>query len=197
MNNACGATVDMVRVLTIDDESAASNRLAERAPVGAADQLIERAPRAIEIERGWAAQPRVQLAGDQQQRVAHRFGFEPAAVHPAQIQILAVELQRLRRRLRRLLISGRKHHCSVHGFDRPTRGNELIGQIIEQLRMCRRLTELAEIVWRADEPLAEMMLPDPIHHHPGRRRIVGTGNPARPVPSGRCHAGPAAAVRAG
>ena len=44
--------------------------------------------------------------------------------------------------------------------------------------MGRKLAELAEIVDRANESLAEMPAPDTIHQHPGGERVLRTGQPA-------------------
>ena len=41
----------------------------------------------------------------------------------------------------------------------------------------RPLAALAEIVGRADQALAEMVLPDPVDHDAGRQRVVGARQP--------------------
>src|SRR5436309_7835157 len=38
---------------------------------------------------------------------------------------------------------------------------------------------LAEVAWRADEALAEMILPQTIDHDPGRQRVGGVSDPLR------------------
>ena len=48
----------------------------------------------------------------------------------------------------------------------------------------------AEVVRRADDPAAEVMLPDPVGHDPGRQRVVGRGDPVGQ------HEAPAAGLRA-
>ena len=53
--------------------------------------------------------------------------------------------------------------------------------------MARRLAATAEVAGRADDPLAEVMLPDPVDHHPGRERVIGRAiqraSSSRPLPS--------------
>ena len=60
-------------------------------------------------------------------------------------------------------------------FQRPTTVNEFSNQEIKQLGMCGKRSHLAEIRWRIDESLAEMMLPDTINDHPCGERMIGTG----------------------
>ena len=43
--------------------------------------------------------------------------------------------------------------------------------------MRRPFAAFAEIVGRADQPLAEVVLPDAVHHHAGRQRVLGPGQP--------------------
>ena len=45
--------------------------------------------------------------------------------------------------------------------------------------MAGRLTLAAEVAGRADDPLAEVVLPEPVDHHAGGHRVVGLGDPAR------------------
>ena len=42
----------------------------------------------------------------------------------------------------------------------------------------RRLAAQTEVRGRADEAAAEMVLPQPIDHHPGEERVVAVGQPA-------------------
>ena len=48
--------------------------------------------------------------------------------------------------------------------------------------------ELAEVAGRADDPRAEVMLPDPVDHHAGRQRVFGRAShrasSSRPLPVG-------------
>src|SRR5581483_11066475 len=60
----------------------------------------------------------------------------------------------------------------MHRFDGPATFNEAQGEVVEQLRMCRRSALFAEIAWRRHDPLAEVEMPDAIHHH-SRRQWIG------------------------
>ncbi len=64
-------------------------------------------------------------------------------------------------------------------FDRPASLDELGGEMIEQFGMRRRFAGHAEIVDAPRQPLAEQMLPQPVDHHAGGERIVGTRDPRR------------------
>ena len=54
--------------------------------------------------------------------------------------------------------------------------DEAAGEVIEQFGVGRPFAELAEVDWRADDPTAEMLLPDAIDHDAGRQRIVRAGD---------------------
>src|SRR6266852_1991348 len=54
-----------------------------------------------------------------------------------------------------------------------------MGQVIQQFRMRRPGTELAKIPRSAHDPLAKVMLPDPVDHDASGQRIGRTGDPAR------------------
>src|SRR5438067_2094209 len=44
--------------------------------------------------------------------------------------------------------------------------------------MCRRSAESAEVARRANDPLAEVVLPDAVDHDARRQRIIGRADPA-------------------
>ena len=67
----------------------------------------------------------------------------------------------------------------MHRLDAPAALDEGMGQPVEQLGMRRRLAVLAEVARRRDDPPAEMLLPDPVDHHPGGQRVVGARDPPR------------------
>ena len=72
----------------------------------------------------------------------------------------------------------------------PAAGDELPCQPVEQFGMRRPVALQAEIVFRGDQALAEIGLPDAIDRHARRQRMVA----ARPA-SGQNRAGRAAAPR--
>src|SRR5262249_42416905 len=51
------------------------------------------------------------------------------------------------------------------------------GRPVEQLRVSRKETGAAEVARRGDDPLAEVMLPQPIDQDAGRQRVVLAGDP--------------------
>src|SRR5262249_49392797 len=55
--------------------------------------------------------------------------------------------------------------------------HELGGQPVQQLGMRRRRALESEVVGRADESAAEVVLPDSIHHYARRQRILGACDP--------------------
>ena len=60
---------------------------------------------------------------------------------------------------------------------RPSPGNEPSRQVIEQLGMGRPRSGQPKIIDRADDPLAEQLLPDAIDNDPRRERIVVVSDP--------------------
>ena len=50
-------------------------------------------------------------------------------------------------------------------------------QPVEQFRVGWSVAGDAEVTRRGDDSRAEMLLPQAIHHHPGRQRILGIGDP--------------------
>ena len=65
----------------------------------------------------------------------------------------------------------------MHGFHAPLPLDEFASQPIQQLGMGGRHSSLAEIAGRAHDALAEMMLPDAVHHDARGERVVGRGDP--------------------
>ena len=57
--------------------------------------------------------------------------------------------------------------------DQPVRRDEPAGEVVEQLRVRRRLAELAEVVGRGDEAGAEQPVPDAVDEHARGERVVG------------------------
>ena len=82
-------------------------------------------------------------------------------------------------RSRGLLIGARSHDEAVQIFQTPAVPHQLPGQPIEQLRVGGALAFQAEIARARDDPLAEVMLPDPVHQHAGRERIFRVGQQIR------------------
>ena len=67
----------------------------------------------------------------------------------------------------------------MHRLDGPAALDELRRQIIEQLRMRRRLAARTEVVGSFHQALAKVILPNAIHHHAGRERILRPREPLR------------------
>ncbi len=118
----------------------------------------------------------IETAGGEEHGIAERLGFEPAAVLPAEKEIVRIAAPV--RRSVGLLIGRGVDDEPVHGLDRPAGPDEFRGQPVEQLGMRGRGAEPAEVVRRPYQPLAEMVLPDAVHHHPRGQRILRAGQPA-------------------
>ena len=64
----------------------------------------------------------------------------------------------------------------MHRLDRPSAFDKSRRQVIEQFRIRRTIAHLAEVAGRAHDARAEVMLPDPIHHHARGQRILRDGD---------------------
>ena len=89
-------------------------------------------------------------------------------------------------RSRRILPIGRRHHQQLdHPLDVPAAVPELEGQPVEQLGMDRPLALRAEVLDQAADARAEELLPEPVHEHPCRERILRRREPPRQVEPGQ------------
>src|SRR5262245_10130135 len=76
-----------------------------------------------------------------------------------------------------LSIRVRHHDQLVQTLQRLAVIPEFDCQPIEQLGMRRQLAHAAEVVWRLNDPAAEMILPNAIDDTPPRERIAAIGQP--------------------
>ena len=67
----------------------------------------------------------------------------------------------------------------MHLLDAPAAVHELHGQPVQQFGMRRGVTHLAEVVQRADDAAAKVVVPDAIDDHSRCERIVARGDPLR------------------
>src|SRR5439155_22469357 len=115
-------------------------------------------------------------AADVKDRVPHRLEVQPMAVHLPKVAIVGVDLREPWILIAALLIRTRTHDQPMQLFQRPAVLDEPRCQIIQKLRMRRRLRARAEVVRRADNSLPEMMQPYAIRNHPRGEGIVRAGN---------------------
>ena len=67
----------------------------------------------------------------------------------------------------------------MHRLDAPTGFHKSIRQPVQQFRMRGFLSSRSKIVRSLYQPLAKMILPDPIHHHASRQRVRRISQPLR------------------
>ena len=123
----------------------------------------------------------IEIAADGQQGVANDLRFEPPRAVVPEVAVGRIELEVLADRLRATadrpslsIIS----LCSGLSFQPPRTSSR--GEPFEQLGMRRPLALHAEIVGRADDPFAEMMLPEAVDDHPREQRpgaVLDVGHP--------------------
>src|ERR1043165_3023970 len=101
---------------------------------------------------------------------------------PEQV-VVCIELgrRRLMARLRSgvtgLLVGTREQDQPVQFLNAATLGYKFARQIIEQLRMGRTLAVNSEIVRRADNAAAKVVMPYPVHHDTRGQRVSCVSNP--------------------
>ena len=65
----------------------------------------------------------------------------------------------------------------MQAFDVPAGIGKLGSQVVQKLRMRGPGAHHAEVTRRSDDALAEMIMPDAVHHYPSRQRVLGAGDP--------------------
>ena len=81
-----------------------------------------------------------------------------------------------------LPVGGAVEDEPVQPLDAPAPGDEPAGEPFEQFRMARGIAAEPEIARRPHQTLAEVVLPDPVDHHPRREAAcaaVDVGHPER------------------
>ncbi len=119
----------------------------------------------------------VDAARDHQQLIADHFGLQPADRHAVQQVVVRIHFRASQVRFARLPVRLREHHLPDQVLDRPAAIHNLRREIIEQLRMRRRLAGDAEVVNRLDDAPAEQVMPNPIHRHARNERVAGINHP--------------------
>ncbi len=154
---------------------------------GADRHQVQRPPGHGQVPEGGPSPSGLEAAGHREQGVADGFGLEPTAVHPPEQAILRVRGGPLGIAAGTLLVGRRQHDEPVHLLDGPARRDEARGQEIQQFGVRGPVASRAEVVGGADQSLAEVVLPDPVDHHPRRQGMVGRVNQSascrRPLPS--------------
>ena len=119
--------------------------------------------------------------------VANDLRIEPQPALAGQQPVVRIDQSQFRPGVRRLPIRRRGHDQTMHvpqvpAFaQRKLRLHELHGEPVEQLRMRGRRPLQSEVVFRLDQALAEVVLPQSIHGDSGRERIGTIDQPASQI----------------
>ena len=153
---------------------------------------VDRAAEAVAVGRR-AAGLKVQLAACRQHRVADLLGVQTARIEAPEVLVGRIRLRRPggHAAVCGLPVGGGEQNLALQALQAPAAGEETLRQVVEQLRMRRRLAEPAEIVRGLDEAAAEQVVPDAVGDHARGQRVVLPGQP------GRQDAAPAGGVRQG
>src|SRR5438477_12069384 len=112
--------------------------------------MVEKVTTVFDLEQR-AADRSIELAAGDEQRVAHRFGFEPPQARATEHAVFRVTSDRFGTRCAALLVSAGGENQPVQGLERPTVADESAGEPVEQFRMRRALAEQTEVVGRAHD----------------------------------------------
>src|SRR5215831_8787451 len=134
-------------------------------------------PLALRWERMRFTHCTVKRTADREHRIANLFGAQSSPIKAPEKIVISVNGRVVRIISSSKLIGMREHYHPVHSFYRPAALDELLCQVIEQLRIRRSLTARAEVVRRRDDTFAEMILPDTVDHHTGSQGVVRIGDP--------------------
>ena len=127
-----------------------------------------------------------------QLRIAHRLAFQslPARVPQQIVRRIGSPApwpaRLLRIDLRRLAIRGRQHHQSMQRLQIANRPPQIQPPANPAIPDARGFLPSRQIVRRRHNPLAEMKLPQTVHNHPRRQRMI---RPRQPVGQCRTAAG--------
>ena len=132
-----------------------------------------------EVLEAWPTHFQIEFAGDEQHRVAHRFGLEFATVCAPQVAVVGVHFLESGHARGILAIRRAGHDQLVQRLERLTAIAELGGQPVEQFRMRRQPAHAPEIIRRLDQTSTEVILPDSIDGRTPGQRIVASRQPLR------------------
>ena len=149
-------------------------------PVGARSGASRQHLAAERREKTPPASLQIQGSRDRQQTVAQRFGIQTTEILTPQQVIGWIRLEGFWiLYCRRLHPGGRGEDEPVEGFDGPALADELAGQPVQQFRVSRKASHAPEIGGGSDQPSTEMVMPNPVHQHPGGQWVGGAGDPLR------------------
>ena len=120
----------------------------------------------------------IQSSCGEQDRVPDRLGLQALHVLPPEEPVGGIFAQGLALfNPRGHAVSPREHDQLLQALDLPPAKNKVACEPVQQLGMGRRQAPAAEIVRSPDDSTPEKMLPDPVHHHPGRQEIAVSSDP--------------------
>ena len=128
---------------------------------------------------GRTADGEVELARGGEHGVAHLLGIEAARRETPEEMIRGIDKRggRGRRHARGLAVGGGEDDLAVELLEAPALRDEAPREPVEQFGVRGLVAELAEIVGRASDPAAEVILPDAVDDGAGGERVVGLGDP--------------------
>ena len=124
------------------------------------------------------ADRRREQARSRKRGIADNLGLQAQTVLTCEESVARVGLRRVGPVRRSLPVSRGIHDQPVHVLEVPIPANEFRSHPIQQLGVAGQRSLGTEIVLRLHDPQSEIALPDPIHGHSRRQRIVFGNQPA-------------------
>ena len=120
----------------------------------------------------------VERPGGRQQGIADFLRVQPPRAVPPHEPIGRVKGPLPRRSVAAELIGPAQHQRPHQLLERPALDDQAARQVVQQLRMRRRVTAAAEVIHGGDDALTEQVLPGAVDEDAQRERIVRTAEPA-------------------
>jgi len=119
----------------------------------------------IEVAKTRTAHRRVQLPADREHRVMQGLGVQSARIGAPEEAILRIHRSRFHIELRRLPVGAARDDEALHGLQRPTAGQEFVGQPIQQLGMRWPVAAMPKVARRTDDPLPKKIVPQSVYDY--------------------------------
>ena len=145
---------------------------------------VDASPLAGFFECARAVHLLVELPADEQQRIANGLGIEPGRGSPPEKPIVAVGVESGLVGRGGGLVHGTRHDQLVDRFQLPAIADQLVREVIEQLRMRWPFATNAEIARRGHDAPPHMMLPKAIHDHSGQEHASPVVHVCHPIRKG-------------
>ena len=148
----------------------------EGAEAVAANAHVDAAASAVASAHGWAELRGFESPAHGEQRIADGFGFEAADAEVGEIVVGGVVVAGGGGGFAGELVGARGDEFADEFLEGPALGDELRGEVVEQLRVRGLVAEATEVVHGRDEAAPEEVVPDAVDHDASGERVLRGGD---------------------